>query len=133
MSSLIKSRKVQFDLERDVRDKLTRYCNRPFEWQRLGVNRDDFRAFNLIPLEAKKRDKHNRRFVAEHGSECAELDALPATELRRRVEEVITAHIDRERWGRLQEVERLEKKSIDRLATAWTEGAPPPEKRGRRR
>ena len=111
-----------FDLERDVRDKLTRYCNRPFEWQRLGVNRDDFAAFNLIPLEAKTQDKRYARFVAAHGDECAELDALPATELRRRVEEAITAHIDQERWGRLMDVERLEKESIDQLASVWTMG-----------
>jgi hypothetical protein len=44
-----------FDLERDVREKLTRYCGRHFWWQRLGVDRSDFEAFNLIPLEAKRR------------------------------------------------------------------------------
>jgi hypothetical protein len=83
-----------FDLERDVREKLTRYCDRPFEWVRLGVNADDFEPFNLIPLKPKKTDSRYRRFVAQHGHECAELDALPATELRRRVKEAITSHID---------------------------------------
>jgi hypothetical protein len=57
--------------------------------------------------------------VGEHGNECAELDALPATELRRRVKAAITAHIDAGKWERLQEVERLEKETIGKFATAW--------------
>jgi hypothetical protein len=42
-----------FDLERDVQAKLTRYCSRPFTWFRLGVNVDDFAAFDLIPASRK--------------------------------------------------------------------------------
>jgi hypothetical protein len=83
-----------FDLERDIRDKLSRYCDRPFTWQRVAVDREDFADFNLIPLKPKRTDSRYKRFVAEHGSECAELDAVPATELRRRLKEAITAHID---------------------------------------
>jgi hypothetical protein len=108
-----------FDLERDVRAKLTRYCDRPFEWCRLGVNIEDFAAFNLIPLKPKKTDCRYKRFVADHGRECAELDALPATELRRRVEEAIADHIDQEKWQRLLEVEEAEKATIDKLASSW--------------
>ena len=109
-----------FDLERDVRAKLTRYCDRPFEWVRLGVNAEDFAAFDLIPLKPKKTDSRYKRFVESHGYECAELDALPATELRRRVKDAITSHIDLERWERLQETERLEKESIDKLESGWS-------------
>ncbi len=105
-----------YDLERDVREKMGRYCARPFEWVRLGVNIEDFGAFDLIPLKPKTNDSRFRRFVREHGRKCAELDALPATELRRRVEEAILSHIDSDQWERLKEVERLEKESIDKIA-----------------
>jgi hypothetical protein len=83
----------------------------------LAVNGDDFETFSLIPLKPKKTDSRYRRFVAEHGTECAELDALPATELRRRVEQAILAHVDMDKWERLKEVERLEKESI--ASVAW--------------
>jgi hypothetical protein len=108
-----------FDLERDMRAKLTRYCTRPFEWKRLAVNRDDFADFGLIPLKPKKSDSRYKRFVEEHGGACAEVDALPATELRRRVEEAILAHIDAEKWQRLKDTERVEKETLDRLASRW--------------
>jgi hypothetical protein len=109
-----------FDLERDVKAKLERYCKRPFEWVRLGVNFEDFEEFNLIPLKPKKTDTRYKRFVAEHGHKCAELDAIPATELRRRVEKAIMGHIDLEQWERLQETERLEKETIDKIASGWS-------------
>jgi len=101
-----------FDLERDAKEKLERYCKRPFKWYRLGVNAPDFAAFSLIPLEAKRKDSRYRRFIDEHGTECAELDALPPTELRQRVKNAITSHIPQERWESLQETERREKEDF---------------------
>jgi hypothetical protein len=100
-----------FDLERDLRAKLERYCTHPFSWERLAVNADDFDAFNLIPLKPKKSDKRYAAFVRAHGSQCAELDAIPATELRARVQGAIERHVPQDEWDRLQEVERLEKET----------------------
>lgn len=97
-----------FDLERDLKAKLTRYCDREFHWERLAVNIDDFEKFDLFPLEPKKSDRRYAKFVATHGDQCAELDALPATELRRRVRDAIEGHIPSGEWERLQELEELE-------------------------
>jgi hypothetical protein len=113
-----------FDLERDAREKLSRYCERSFEWVRLGVNEEDFAAFNLIPLKPKKTDSRYRRFIAEHGSECAELDALPPTELRRRVEAAIESHIPQEQWKRLKEQERLERESFVEAMSKFSDSLP---------
>jgi hypothetical protein len=101
-----------FDLERDIREKLTRYCKHPFIWTRLAVNREDFATFDLIPLEAKKKDRRYAKFVAEHGAECAEMDAIPADELRQRVERSILHHVDQTKWERLQRTEQLEKETL---------------------
>ena len=51
--------------------------------------------------------------MTTHGSRCAELDALPPSELRRRVEEAILSHVDEEEWERLQTIEEIEKESIE--------------------
>ena len=53
--------------------------------------------------------------MEEHGTKCAELDAIPARELRQRVEEAILSHIDPDQWERLQEIERIEKESIGKI------------------
>lgn len=98
-----------FDLERDLKAKLTRYCDREFQWERLAVNSDDFEKFDLFPLEPKKTDRRYQKFVENYGYQCAELDALPATELRRRVRDAIESHIPSGEWERLQELEELER------------------------
>jgi hypothetical protein len=43
---------------------------------------------------------------------CAEVDAIPPTELRSRVERAILGHIDPAAWGRLQAVESREKATL---------------------
>lgn len=102
-----------FDIERDLREKLRHYSGRSFQWHRLAVNAEDFEEFNLIPLEAKAKDRRYAAFIAAHGAQCAEVDALPPTELRRRVEESILAHVPKDEWKRLQETERREKESFN--------------------
>ncbi|MDP1797232.1 MAG: hypothetical protein Q8K78_07110 [Planctomycetaceae bacterium] len=103
-----------FDLERDVRAKLERYCTRPFSWVRLGVNEADFDEFSLIELAPKQSDRRTTTFIREHGNRCAELDAIPATELRRRVRDSILNHVPAGEWERLQMTERAERRQ-------WTE------------
>ncbi|MBI1914518.1 MAG: hypothetical protein HYS12_07240 [Planctomycetes bacterium] len=127
-----------FDLERDLREKLERYADRqaytrgdwdqhgrhvlgnpdymqPFVWQRLGVRRTDFKAFDLVALPVKPSDKRSRGFVAKFGDKCAELDALPPTELRDRVRSAIHEHIDWESWQRLERVEQAEQETLNKF------------------
>lgn len=128
-----------FDLERDLREKLQRYTGRvssvwsadqaraivgekladfhgdAFYWVRLAVRSADFDLHDLIRLPVKTTDRRARGFLEEHGEGCAEVDALPPTELRRRVQEAIQVHIDPERWDRLLEVERAETATLERL------------------
>jgi hypothetical protein len=127
-----------FDLERDLRDKLERYSgievvpgnNRKppsaaagvVSWVRLAVTPRDFDAFELVRLPAKTGDKRYKAFVREHGDDCAEVDALPPSEVRRRLEEAIRRHIDQERWARLRRTEEAEHNTLQRVVDSWREG-----------
>jgi hypothetical protein len=133
-----------FDLERDLWEKLERYSGRTawvprgpeldpdevrakcgpdnFCWVRLAVRGADFRDHHLIPLPVKMTDRRAKGFLREHGRQCAEVDALPPTELRRRVEEAIEAHIPTAQWERLRQTERMEKESLQRYLSAWAAG-----------
>jgi hypothetical protein len=109
-----------FDIERDLREKLSRYSGRSFEWSRLAVSEADFDLHDLIALPVKNTDKRARAFHTQHGNRCAEVDALPPTELRHRVRQAIESHIEPTRWARLQEVERLERETLGGLVGMWT-------------
>lgn len=104
-----------FDLERDLREKLARYCGRPFEWVRLAVTEPDFELFDLIPLKLKSTDRRTAGFRRAGHTQAAELDALPATALRERLEQAILTHIPTVEWERLQAVEAAERKSVERI------------------
>lgn len=120
-----------FDIERDLCEKLERYSGRwcenviacasphTFVWQRIGVTDDDFAGFGLIELPVKKTDRRAKGFISQHGDACAEIDALPPTELRRRVREAIESHIDGDQWNRLQSVEEAERDTLDTYLANW--------------
>jgi hypothetical protein len=101
-----------FDIERDLKDKLWRYGEKEFSWTRLGVNSEDFEAFDLLPLKIKKGDRRGRSFAAIHGPDCAEVDALPASEIRRRVQEGIETFIPITQWYALQEQQEREREGV---------------------
>ncbi len=90
-------------------------------WHRLGVNFADFDDFDLIRLPAKKTDSRYKKFAAEFGNDCAEVDALDPNELRRRVREAIEQFIPKEEWRKLREVEEIEKETFNSALANLTE------------
>ncbi len=114
-----------FDLERDLREKLERYSGlSDFAWQRLGVSATDFADHDLVrlPLKRNKKgelsDKRAPGFIRQHGTDCAEIDAIPPTELRRRVEEAILQHVPAPEWNKLRSIEQTEQESLTNILGA---------------
>jgi hypothetical protein len=106
------------DIERDIRERISV----PFSIQRIAIHAADIRNFNLPTQKIKagdnkkKGDSRARNFQLEHGSQCVELDALPPTELRRRLHEAIDTLIDKTPWARHMIAEMAERESITRIA-----------------
>jgi hypothetical protein len=84
-----------FNLEHKLGERAHRHYDGPDKifWKRLCVNEEDFDAFDLLPLEPKTTDSRYQEFIRDHGHQCAEVDALPMAELRRRVRDAIESHI----------------------------------------
>jgi hypothetical protein len=98
------------DLERDCQAKLTKISKgRDFTWKRLAVNPEHFRQFKIIPLAPKAKDKCLAKFRERWGEKYAEVEAIPANDLRQMLREAIEGHIPARQWEQLQEVERREK------------------------
>lgn len=97
------------DIERSIRQRLSEFAERDFNWSRLAVEPRHFDRFNIIPLEPKKKDTRYKRFADEYGDRCAEVEAVPADVLRDMVKTAITRHIPSDQWDRLQGIEQQEK------------------------
>jgi hypothetical protein len=100
------------NIESDCETRLRELCKRDFEWVRLGVDAFDIQNFNLIPLAPKKNDRRYKKFVEKYGSKCAEVDALPANDLRGLCDHFISSFIPTDQWSRLQEIEAMERETF---------------------
>jgi hypothetical protein len=107
------------DLERDIREKTARFSRRSVTWKRLAVEPEHFEQFNIRPLAPKKKDARTKKFVEQYGSQCAEVEAIPANDLRAILREAILSHIPAGEWNRLQEVERLERETWETALKAF--------------
>jgi hypothetical protein len=96
-----------------------------FVIQRLAIHAEDIAKFKLPPLRVKTKrdgdyaDSRAEEFIAEYGSECVELDALPASELRQRIRKAVEAIIDKTAWDRAILAESAELASIEDFIANW--------------
>lgn len=111
------------EIEQSVRRTLTALVKAPFTWERLAVNAADFDRFDIIPLEPKKKDSRYKKFVQNFGDRCAEVEAVPADELRNMVRAAIESHIPTEQWKKLKALEATEKESWNRVMAQIKEAA----------
>jgi hypothetical protein len=83
-----------------------------FSIKRLAIEAEDIAEFNLPPLKVKSSDSRAAGFQAKYGNQCVELDALPVVELRRRIQEAVSQHIDLDSWESAKVVEKAETQCI---------------------
>jgi hypothetical protein len=97
-------------IERDIHRRVETASGLSFTMKRLAIAGPDIQAFNLPPQKIKASDSRAAGFRREFGSNAAtvELDALPAAELRRRVEQAVKGLIDFDKWNRQEAVQEME-------------------------
>jgi hypothetical protein len=105
------------DIERDLTQRVYGARMRlhkifDFEVERLAIHASDILAFRLPPLRVKRTDSRAAGFAAVHGPNCVELDALPPSELRRRIVKAIEKILNKKAWERAVRIEALELASI---------------------
>ena len=106
------------DIERSVIESLKEYGATEFKWVRLGVNPEHFEQFKIIPLAVKTKDRRCAAFVSTYGEKCAEVEAIPAADLRGMVKRAILTHIPPDSWARLQAIEKQEQQSWTQVMDA---------------
>jgi len=85
------------------------------EVRRIAATPEQIEEFGLITQPVTRTDSRARRFVERFSTECVELDAIPATEVRRLVREAIESHIDPRRLALMRMVEEEEREGIRAL------------------
>jgi len=108
------------DIERDLRSKLEAECGRPFHWERLAINQEDFSDPDIsgFPVKKKSAPKKWKPYVEQFGDRCVEVDAINPKDIRERLRRAIETNIDMGEWERLKAVEELEKESVREFVLA---------------
>ena len=85
-----------------------------FEFTISGLLKIDIAKYNLLPVVLKGKDPKAKDFVKTHGTDAAELDALPPDVLRQRVRDSIESCIDPIAWAELAQTEQQERDELDK-------------------
>lgn len=101
------------DMTRDIRDRLALFGTL-IEIRRVALNMDQVEQYNPPPNPAKATDARFTDYVAAHGDECWELDALNPQTLSGIIEREVSHFIDGDAW---QAAEREERGDRDTLLT----------------
>jgi hypothetical protein len=97
-------------IERDIHHRVQTAAGLNFAMTRLAIHGVDIANFNLPPQTIKLTDSRAASFQKRFGTDAAtvELDALPAAELRLRVETAVATLVEKDLWDRQVAVQQLE-------------------------
>ena len=106
--------------ERDIPRRLERFGGTA-ELVRLAILREQVAEHDLpgFPAATKSGDSRHNWFVANYGSTCWELDALPPPALRDAVERAILDLLDQDLWEHSRMVEAAETESMKGFFADW--------------
>ncbi len=86
------------DMVRDIRDRMETFCVWDLEVEKLALTMDQVHQYNPPPNPAKMTDSRAPGYVAKHGDESWEVDALDPATLVALIEDAINQHKDQDKW-----------------------------------
>jgi hypothetical protein len=101
------------DIPRFIGEELTG-SGVKFDFKISGLLKSDMAAFKLLSIKLKAKGTRTREFIRIHGTQAAELDALPADVLRQRVRQSIESCIDKKAWDELKKTEQHDGDELDK-------------------
>ena len=99
------------DMVRDIKTRLS-ILGAKVNVKKIAILKKDITQFKLPPQMAKTSDPRHTNFVAEHGEDVVEIDALPLDVLKQRIEESIKKFLDVDKLADVLEKEEQDKKRI---------------------
>jgi hypothetical protein len=108
-----------FMSEEDLPRRLFNYQGDHVELRRIALTREHVNGLLSFPATDKRKDPRFRWFVANHGNQCWELDAMDPNDLRDCVEEAIKELIEPTAWARCEIVNRAEQESLRTIIANW--------------
>jgi hypothetical protein len=88
---------------------------------RIALNMDQVEELQPPPNPAKVTDPRAKNYIAEHGYESWELDAIPPDVLDQLIQGEIETHIDREQWDADEARQEQDRALMQAVSDNWTD------------
>lgn len=106
------------DMVRDIRHRLDVFgCD--VQVEKIALTMEQIQQYNPPPNPAKMSDSRAQAYVAEHGDESWELDALPPNVLDKLLRDNLNRHIDMEKYQAMIALEAKEKEKLEAIADGF--------------
>lgn len=113
------------DMSRDIEDRLRLFIGGDgwnvdyLDVRRIALNMNQVRQYNPPPNPAKLTDSRANGYIAQHGDESWELDALSPEVLAGLIEVEIQAVLDGEKWHAQQDKQRAGREQLQAVSNRW--------------
>lgn len=110
------------DMSRDILDRLTEFCGGgdAYDFERLALNINQVRRYQLPPYFAKITDSRYSDYVAQYGKDAFELDALDARVLSGLVRKTVESLRDQKAWDSALASEAEDRAILAASSDNWT-------------
>jgi hypothetical protein len=112
------------DMTRDIIDRVRLFMDDQgdqLEVVRIALNRDQVDQYNPPPNPAKVTDSRFAGYVATHGNQCWELDALDPTVIDSLIRQHVLSYRNRRRYNAQVAREEAAKAELATLSQHWTD------------
>ncbi len=103
------------DMSRDIEDRLQLFMG-GVEFTRIALNMNQVEKYNPPPNPAKTTDSRARDYIAMHGHESWELDALDPKVLARLIEKTVLNYRDEDKWEAARSLELTHRETLSEAA-----------------
>ncbi len=109
------------DMTRDIADRLAMFAGSTVDVRRLALNRDQIEQYAPPPNPAKLTDSRANNYVAEHGYDSWELDALEPKVIADLISEELFQLRDHGAWDEVEAAEARHRAKLADVAARWEE------------
>lgn len=107
------------DMTRDITDRLAEFSYGPVELRRLALNMPQVKQYNPPPNPAKLTDSRATGYIAEHGDESWELDALEPRVIAKLIRDTVAEYQDADKWAEACGEEKIQKSQLEKVSRNW--------------
>jgi CxxC motif-containing protein/ferritin-like protein len=107
------------DITRDLGRRLSEYGADHVTINRIALTPAQIKQYSLPPAPVKTTDARASKFIAEHGKDVVELDALEPPVLQGIIEAEVLKHIDGAAWAETRERIEEEREVVKTSVQEW--------------